>query len=89
MRKRAVRDPLRRSGEGHSSGIHRNAVRQTNVPVPFSFVDFEADARIGWWMVYRGIEYEKIRPQLGDRKRHAIKYQSHSDAGGMSAVTRP
>jgi hypothetical protein len=75
-------------GDSYSVTTKRNTVREANVPVPFTFIDLEADARVGWWMVYRSIENEEIWPQLSNGKRHAIEHQSHSDVSGMSAVTR-
>jgi len=74
--------------DSYSVTIKRNTVREANVPVPFSVIDLETDACVCWWIVYRGIENEEVRSQLGNRKRHAIDYQSHSNASGVSAVTR-
>lgn len=80
----------RKSGKpyGYPFGIDRDAVWQTNTPLPLSVVHLEDYARGTWWMAYRGIQHEEIRTQLGNRKRDAIEYQSHSDSSGMSAVTR-
>ena len=48
--------------DSYSVTIKRNTVREANVPVPFTLVDLEADAGVGWWMVYRSIENDEIRP---------------------------
>ena len=73
--------------DSYSVTIKRNTVREANVPVSFTFIDLKTDARVDWWMVDRSIEHQEVGPQLGNRKRHIIDYQSHPNESGMSAVT--
>lgn len=73
------RDPLRNS---------RNAFRQTHIPTAFAFVHLENQAGIGWRMVHRRINQEKIAPHLADWNRKSIDQQAHNDLGGVPALTR-
>ena len=73
--------------DGHPSAPCRDSVRQPDGAAAFVSVYREKEDGVGWRMIDRFVEDQKIRPKLGDRERLAADLDVHFHFGRVADMT--